>query len=194
VVVSHDEPSDWPARLAKRFRYGTAAAPLASRHPGTSGHLVAAPWPLSFVAAVVAGKPKLSAAAIIATYVTTARSLRASQLEELSAARLTTEALVGTWQGAGRYATQFGTPALAAALLPRRNRVRRATTLAALALAAPVAEHRRRRDVPLSHLVAGRLADDVAYGLGVYAGCVRERTVRPLKIVIGRRGSEPQTP
>lgn len=190
VEVRHDEPIDWPARIAKRFRYGTASAPLAARHPGASGHLVAGPWPLAFVAAVVARKPRLAALAVAGTYATTAQALRTARVAELSPARLTAEALTRTWQGFGRYATQFALPVLAAAALPRRNRVRRVAMLAALATAAPVAESRRRRDVPRLRLVAGRLVDDVAYGAGVYAGCITHRNASPLKVVVRRRGSE----
>ena len=33
VRVGHHEPASWPGLLARRFRYGTSAAPLARRHP-----------------------------------------------------------------------------------------------------------------------------------------------------------------
>jgi mycofactocin system glycosyltransferase len=191
VEVHHDEPVDWPARLAKRLRYGTAAAPLAVRHPGASAHLVAAPWPLGFVVGVLSGRPKLAALAAAGTYVSTRRALRSAGVTELSAGRYAAESLVGTWRGVGRYSTQFAVPLLAAATLPRRRRIGRLATLAALAVAAPITEHRGRRpEVALPRFVAGRLADDAAYGVGVYAGCVEQRTLSPLKVVIRRRGSE----
>ncbi|HEY6532285.1 MAG TPA: hypothetical protein VIY72_08285, partial [Acidimicrobiales bacterium] len=34
--------------------------------------------------------------------------------------------------------------------------------------------------------VVGRLADDVAYGAGVWLGCLRERTAEPLLPLVGR--------
>jgi mycofactocin system glycosyltransferase len=34
VAVGHVEPDAWTAELARRFRYGTSAGPLARRHPG----------------------------------------------------------------------------------------------------------------------------------------------------------------
>jgi mycofactocin system glycosyltransferase len=191
VVVSHDEPIDWPARLAKRFRYGTAAAPLAVRHPGASAHLVANPWPIGFVAATLGRRPKLAAGAALATFVSTRRALRCAGASELSATRLTGDALAGTWRGAGRYATQFGWPVLAGLALARRGTLGRTMAIAVLAVAAPVAEHRARRPaVALPRFVGGRLADDAAYGAGVLAGCVNRRTLAPLKVVIRRRGSE----
>jgi mycofactocin system glycosyltransferase len=191
VEVLHDEPVDWPARLAKRFRYGTSSAPLALRHPGASAHLVAGAWPLAFVAAVIARKPKLAAVAAGGTYVSTRRALGGAGVTELSAERMTGEALAGTWRGVGRYATQFALPLLAVAAVPRKRSLTRSALLTALAVAAPVAERRARRPgVSLPRFVAGRLADDAAYGAGVYAGCVKERTLSPLKVVIRRRGSE----
>ncbi|HVV75810.1 MAG TPA: mycofactocin biosynthesis glycosyltransferase MftF [Mycobacteriales bacterium] len=191
VEVRHDEPIDWPARLAKRFRYGTAAAPLARRHPDASAHLVAGAWPLAFVAAALARRPALAAAAATGSYVSTRRALQSAGVTELSSARLTGEALAGTWRGVGRYATQFGLPLLAGAALSRKRDLPRTAAIVALAVAAPIEEHRRRRtDVGLARFVAGRLADDAAYGAGVYAGSWRERTLSPLKVVIRRRGSE----
>ncbi len=191
VEVWHDEPVDWPARFAKRFRYGTAAAPLADRHPHSSAHLVASAWPTAFVAAALARRPRLMAMAAAATFVSTRRALQAADVNELSAARLTGESLAGTWRGVGRYATQFALPLLAASTLPRARGLRRVAVVAALAVASPIAEHRSRRpDVGLHRFVAGRIADDAAYGAGVYAGCVKHRTLAPLKVVIRRRRSE----
>ncbi|MGB8652679.1 MAG: mycofactocin biosynthesis glycosyltransferase MftF, partial [Mycobacteriales bacterium] len=45
VVVQHEEPATPAARLVRRFRYGTSAAPLAQRHPDRVTHLVLPPWP-----------------------------------------------------------------------------------------------------------------------------------------------------
>ncbi|HVU61428.1 MAG TPA: mycofactocin biosynthesis glycosyltransferase MftF [Mycobacteriales bacterium] len=191
VEVFHDEPVDWPARLAKRFRYGSAAAPLAARHPASSAHLAGNPWPLGFVAAALARKPKAAAFAAVGTYLSTQQALRSANVSELSAARLTGESLAGTWRGVGRYATQFGLPLLAAAAVPRGRRTARIAMLSALAVAAPIAEHRvRRPGVALPRFVAGRIADDAAYGAGVYAGCAKQRSLAPLKVVVRRRGSE----
>jgi mycofactocin system glycosyltransferase len=191
VEVLHDEPVDWPARLAKRFRYGTSSAPLSVRHPNASAHLVAGAWPLAFVVAVLGRKPKLSALAAGGTYLATRRTLRSADVSELSASTLARESLAGTWRGVGRYATQFALPLIAATALPRKRRFSRSALVTALAIAAPIAEHRARRpDVTLPRFVAGRLADDAAYGAGVYAGCVKQGTLAPLKVVIRRRGSE----
>jgi cellulose synthase/poly-beta-1,6-N-acetylglucosamine synthase-like glycosyltransferase len=60
VVVEHVEPQGWPA-LARRFRYGTSAAPLARRHPGAlrGPSLRGITAPLSLAGAQSAGETSL---------------------------------------------------------------------------------------------------------------------------------------
>jgi mycofactocin system glycosyltransferase len=195
VEVEHDEPTRWANRLSRRFHYGTAAAPLSLRHPKASTHLAVAPWPLAAVAAVLAGRPTIAAVSAAGTFATTNRALRRADVSDLSTTRLAADALGGTWRGVGRYATQFGLPLLVASAWPGRRPTRRtavrAATVVALAVAPVVAEWRELRpEVSLARFVAGRLADDAAYGAGVYAGCVKERTVAPLQVAMSRRGSE----
>jgi hypothetical protein len=53
--------------------------------------------------------------------------------------------------------------------------------LAAVALLAPLQEYRRSRPrMPLLPWTAVRLADDLAYSVGVWQGCLAERMVEPL--------------
>ena len=61
--VSHVEPDRWGAVLARRFRYGTSAAPLARRHPGLVPPLVLQAWPAAAVAALLARRPLAALAA-----------------------------------------------------------------------------------------------------------------------------------
>jgi len=78
-----------------------------------------------------------------------------------------------TWLGLGRYATQFASPVLAAALLGGRG-TNRSTwgrlSAASLLLGPPVARYLSSKP-QLNH---------VAYGAGVWAGCLKQRTIRPL--------------
>jgi mycofactocin glycosyltransferase len=62
--------------------------------------------------------------------------------------------------------------------------------VAALILAPPLLDWADRRP-PLdpARYVAARLLDDAAYGVGVWQGCLKRRTVRPLLPVIGARPS-----
>jgi mycofactocin glycosyltransferase len=67
----------------------------------------------------------------------------------------------------------------------------RRLALLALVVSPPLVEWWRRRPAldPL-RFVAGYLADEAAYGLGVYRGCVRHRTWAPLRprLLVGRSG------
>jgi hypothetical protein len=60
--------------------------------------------------------------------------------------------------------------------------------IAALILAPPLLDWADRRP-PLDPVryVAARLLDDAAYSLGVWAGCGRRRTIRPLLPALGNR-------
>ncbi|HWA64909.1 MAG TPA: mycofactocin biosynthesis glycosyltransferase MftF [Mycobacteriales bacterium] len=189
VEIAHDEPAGWAGRLARRFRYGTAAAPLAKRHPDVAGHLVVAPWPLAAVAGTLAGRPVVAAAAGAVTLRTTRRALARAGAKELSATGQAASALAGTWRGVSRYCAQFGVPLIAVAAWRSGSRQRAA--LAALVVAAPVADwFTSRPGVGVGRYVAGRVADDAAYGVGVYAGCLEERTAAPLRVVRARRAGE----
>ncbi len=115
-----------------------------------------------------------------------------------------------TWLGLGRYATQFAAPLLIAAIArlagpgrpavpgagrPVRRSPRAASgrwgrraALASLLLGPPLtawAEGRRTLDP--ARFTLGRIADDIAYGLGVWSGCVTARTLAPLTPVIAWR-------
>ncbi|MCW2746417.1 MAG: mftF, partial [Mycobacterium sp.] len=90
-----------------------------------------------------------------------------------------------TLLGAGRYGTQFAAPLLAAGLVVRG---RRRSAAAALLLAGPLtawATARPRLD-PV-RFTAAAIADDVAYGCGVWAGCLARRTALPLRPRLARR-------
>ena len=63
VRVPHESPPGWLGLLAKRFCYGTSAAPLARRHPANMAPLVLQPWPAGATAALLARRPLLALAA-----------------------------------------------------------------------------------------------------------------------------------
>jgi mycofactocin system glycosyltransferase len=193
VEVAHDEPRTWRERLSRRYRYGTSAAALSRRHSGWLHHLRARPLPLVAVAATVARRPAISAAAVAGTVLAARRSAARAEAG-ISTARATAAVLAGSWLGVGRYATQFGAPRAIGALVKRSDRGRRTLAFGALALAPPVVEWvRTRPSVAVPRYLAGRLADDVAYGAGVYAGCVKERTAAPLAVAMTKSRSEQQS-
>jgi mycofactocin glycosyltransferase len=206
VRVPHDGPDSWTGLLGRRFRYGTSAAPLARRHHGQVAPLVLQPWPAAVVAAGLARRPVLAAAAAAASWLTLDRAVRRAGLAGDGVPAAAATAIRQTWLGTGRYATQFGAPLLLVALAVRgSSRSRRWGRRAAVAslLAGPGLDawrHSERQLGPL-RFTAGCVADDIAYGAGVWAGCLRSRNLaavvpkvarRPLRVTHERNAADGQ--
>ncbi len=194
VRVAHHEPTRWHELLRRRFRYGTSAAPLARAHPGAAAPLVVHPWPATTVLALLARRPAAAAAAFGVSVARTAQPLRAADVPTAGTVRAVADATRQTWLGLGRYLTQFAAPAvLAAAALPGRPGRRLAAL--SLLLAGPLTAwwpHRDRLDAP--RFVTARLADELAYGAGVLAGCRAHRTLAPLRPTVVRRRRDTTPP
>ena len=186
VEVRHHEPETWPALLTRRFHYGTSAAPLAKRHPGAVTPLVLQPWPTLTVACLLARRPAIALACYAASVLAMNRTLRRADLPTTGVPAAMLTGVRQTWLGIGRYGSQFAAPLLAtAALAPGWGR---RAAIASLLLGPPltaVATSRPALD-PL-RFVLGQLADDMAYGLGVWVGCARARTIRPIRPVVSWR-------
>ncbi len=179
VRVPHDEPDSWPALLRRRFCYGTSAAALGRRHPGNVTPLVLYPWHTAAVAALLARRPLLALAAAAVADGRARRALRRAGVPTAGTAGRTVSATARVFGGTGRYAVHFAWPALAVALARGRPRTRAAAAALTLAPAVQAWWGRRDRLHPVP-FVAGAVADDIAYGTGVIAGCARARSVRPL--------------
>ena len=189
VRVGHHEPATWPALLARRMSYGTSAAPLALRHPDSIPPLVVDPWPALTVAALLSRRPIAAVGAFAAAVFTTRRTLQAHGLPTADAWRVNADAVAKTWLGVGRYATQYAAPLLLAALL-RGGRTpggRRAAAASLLVGPGLVTWAARSETSPLRFVTAA-IADDIAYGAGVWAGCARHRTIAPLRPIVRRSG------
>ncbi|MGW0085251.1 mycofactocin biosynthesis glycosyltransferase MftF [Streptomyces sp. NPDC003393] len=193
VQVGHREPTTHEKLLARRFRYGTSAAQLALRHPGSVPPLVLHPWPALTALALLARRPVVAAAAYGICELTMRRTLRQARIPALGVTRAMLTAVGQTWLGIGHYGTQYAAPLLTALLVAPGGRTpatrwgRRAAAGSLLlgpALTAWTAQ--RPRTDPL-RFVVGRLADDIAYGTGVIAGCLRHRTSAPLRPVMAWR-------
>ncbi|HWF82727.1 MAG TPA: mycofactocin biosynthesis glycosyltransferase MftF [Streptosporangiaceae bacterium] len=200
VHVAHHEPATWAELLARRYRYGTSTAPLARRHPGDIVHLALQPWPALTVAALLARRPVLAAAAFGGALVSTGYRLHRADVPRAGLTRATAAATRQTWLGLGRYATQFAAPLLVAGIaMPSRGDSRghrqgltrswgrRAAAASLLLGPSLTAWARSPRSLDPVRFTLGRIADDIAYGLGVWSGCVAERTFEPLRPVIAWR-------
>jgi mycofactocin glycosyltransferase len=191
--VSHTEPGTWARLLARRFRYGCSAAPLAQRHPGQVPPLILQAWPAAAVAAVLARRPVAALAAYGAGTGQLVRLLRGWDVPPKGVLRPMADSVLQTWLGAGRWTIQYALPVAAASLArpggrTARTRLGRRLAVASLLAGPPIAEWRRSR--PSMHAAAfslGYLADEVAYGAGVYRGAAAQRLLSPLLPIMAWR-------
>ena len=179
--------------LARRQDYGTSAADLELRHPGTVRPLYASAWTTVAWLTAAAGHPEAGAGVTVAGTALLARRL----------ARLTEEGWPAPARSAAwRLATRLAGGGTLGAALPLGSAISRTwwplavpaamaiprlrLPLAALVLAPPVLDWLDRRP-PLDPVryVTARLLDDAGYSLGVWRGCARRRTARPLLPLIG---------
>jgi mycofactocin glycosyltransferase len=182
--------------LARRKDYGTSAAVLALRHPGTVRPLYASAWTAAAWLAAAFGHPE--AGAVVTG---TGTALLARRLARVTGEAWPIPASSAAWRlaaaqaGGGTLAAvrplgsaisrSWWPVALPAALAVRRLRL----PLTALVLAPPLLDWLDRRP-PLdpARYVAARLLDDAGYSVGVWQGCAERRTVRPLLPVLRGRG------
>jgi mycofactocin system glycosyltransferase len=193
VRVRHQEPDSWRSLLSRRFRYGTSAAPLAVRHPDAMAPLALSPWPALTVAGLLARQPVIAGAGFVTSVLAMRRTLHRARVPTDRLAPAMLDATRQTWLGIGRYATQFTAPLLAALLLTpagngRARRWGRRAAAASLLLGPPLTTWRKRRpDLDPTRFVLGHIADDLAYGAGVWTGSVREHTIVAIRPVIAWR-------
>ncbi|MFN8052402.1 MAG: mycofactocin biosynthesis glycosyltransferase MftF [Acidimicrobiales bacterium] len=183
VTVGHRGRSDVVSMLRRRVDYGRSAAELDLRHPGALPPLRGSRWSVAVVGLAAAGHPV--AALGLAGWTVAAMRRKLGALDDASAVSLRLVALghLGFARQVARASVRPWLPfTLVAALVSRRAR-----RLAAVAiLVEPLTSWRRRRpDVGLPAWSALSLADDVAYSVGVWAGCIRRRSWGALRPEIG---------
>ncbi|MFI7006583.1 mycofactocin biosynthesis glycosyltransferase MftF [Streptomyces sp. NPDC050145] len=193
ATVAHrhrTRPRQW---LAQRVQYGSSAAPLAARHPGLLPATSMSGWSALAWGLVLARRPLAGALVTAGATGLLARKLAGwSDRPWTTAAKLAGGGTLTAGEQLGRAVTRTWWPlALPLAAAVPRLRI----PLAAAALLPPLLEHRRSRPpLPVLPWTLVRLADDAAYGLGVWKGCVRERTTRPLRPRLWWRSADGVTP
>lgn len=178
VRIGHDDRTRWWPWARRRFDYGRSAAPLARRHPGNLRPLGISGWTAAIWALGAAGR--VDGAALLAAGTAVALAAHLDGLEHP-----TTEGFRLTWQGhlgAARVLASAVTRTwwpLAALGAVRSRRARRLVLAAAIGPAL-VDWWQQRPPLDPIRWTATRLADDVAYGTGVWAGCLQEGVSEPL--------------
>ena len=191
--VSHGEPGTWTRVLGRKFRYGCSAAPLARRHPGQVPPLVLQAWPAVAVAALLARRPVAALAAYGAGTGQLIRLLHGWDVPPRGVLRPMADSVLQTWLGAGRWTIQYALPVAAAALArpggrTAGTRLGRRLAVASLLAGPPLAEWRRiRPPLPAASFSLAYLADEAAYGAGVYRGALTEKLLSPLLPVVAWR-------
>ncbi len=182
VTVRHQEPSGWRALLRRRYRYGTSAAPLSERHPGLLAPVVIAPRPAAAVALALCGWPAPAVAVACTASLPAIARLRRAGVPAAAIPAFGLLAAAKTLVAVSRAAPTIAAPVIAGALALRRTRRRTRWAALIMLTAAPASEWlmARPRLDPL-RWTAIALADDLAYGIGVWRGCLRHRTVDPLR-------------
>jgi len=179
ATATHDEPSTWTSWLRRRIAYGTSAAPLAVRHGERAVPLRVQPAPAAALLLAAIRRPALAAAVATGTAARLRRRLRAAAVPSADATVAAGLAPVHASLGVARWATQLWWPAVL--LLAARRRGRSRAAVVATVAAPPLLEWRKRRPAvdPIRWTAAVWL-DEAAYGVGVWRGCLRARTLRPL--------------
>ena len=160
VEVRHARRPDATSWLRQRVGYGSSAAALAKRHPGTLAPLRMSGWSVAAWALGAIGRPV--SGALVGTGSSIALAKKLPDVPPLVAMRLAGLGNLRAGEQIGAAIRRAWWPLLIVAAW--RSRSARLVLLAA----ALGARH------PL------RLADDLAYSIGVWSGMLTERTVEPL--------------
>jgi mycofactocin system glycosyltransferase len=189
ALVGHDHRTQLREWFVRKAFYGTSAAPLAVRHPGKTAPLVISGWTLLAWTLMAMGSGFGYLASTLVAGMTgrrIAQSLSAVDTEPTEVAAL---AAKGLWSAALQLASaicrHYWPIALIAAVFFRRCRH---LVLIAAVLDGVVDWVTRNRSADdevkrvglPAYLLLKRL-DDIAYGLGLWEGVVRERNLGALK-------------
>lgn len=189
ALVGHDHRTQLREWFARKAFYGTSAAPLSVRHPGKTAPLVISGWTLLAWTLMAMGSGFGYVASTLVAGMTgrrIAQSLSAVDTEPTEVAAL---AAKGLWSAALQLASaicrHYWPIALVAAVFFRRCRH---LVLIAAVLDGVVdwvtrnrtADDEVKRVALPAYLLLKRL-DDIAYGLGLWEGVVRERNLGALK-------------
>ncbi|MDT5273104.1 MAG: mycofactocin glycosyltransferase [Mycobacterium sp.] len=187
--VAHDHRTELRDWIARKAFYGGSAAPLSVRHPDKIAPLMISGWALTAWILVAIGSSFGYLASLFVAGLTGRRIAKTMQGADTQMWDVLAVATRGLWSAALQLASaicrHYWPVALLAAVAWRP--CRRVVLIAAvLDGVVDWASHRQFADEDarpiglLTYLLLKRV-DDLAYGLGLWCGVVRERNVGPLK-------------
>ncbi|MCR2765054.1 mycofactocin biosynthesis glycosyltransferase MftF [Microbacterium sp. zg.B48] len=194
VVVEHEHRQRFGPWFRRKLFYGTGAADLAPVHPAAIPPAILRPWTIAVLLCLLAARrwslPAAAAVSGVAAW-RVHRRLSSTTRSRALAVRLVGGGVVAALTQASALALRHWWPIGAVAVLCSR---RARWIIGIMALADGLVEYSRlRRGLdPVRFLLARRL-DDIAYGTGVWLGCLRRRSFRALvpAIVSDRRAGLP---
>jgi len=193
ALVAHDHRTELRDWIARKAFYGGSAAPLSVRHPDKTAPVVISGWALAAWILMSLGTGLAQLASIVIAVLTgrrIANALRGADTSvETSLWDVAVIATRGLWSAALQLASaicrHYWPVALLAAMLSRHFR----HVVVVAAIVDGVADWLRRRDAVgedaepiglLTFLLLKRI-DDLAYGIGLWYGVIRERNIGALK-------------
>ncbi|OBB35965.1 mycofactocin biosynthesis glycosyltransferase MftF [Mycobacterium sp. 852002-51961_SCH5331710] len=189
ALVAHDHRTQLREWFVRRSFYGEAAAPLSVRHPGKTAPLVISGWTLVAWILMAMGSSIGYLASVVVAAITGRRIARSLSSVETEPKDIAVVAAHGLWSAAMQLASaicrHYWPLALIAALLSRRCRQ---VVLVAAVVEGVVDWLTRSRNTEddtqrvglVTYILLKRL-DDIAYGVGLWTGVMRERNLGALK-------------
>lgn len=178
AVVRHDHRVTLSQWARRKYDYGTSAAPLALRHPGSVPPAVTSVFALAPLLLLGARPPWAAGAAAVLAAVGLARRLPPFPGRAQEAAALAVGGSATTVQGLAKAATRAWLPVTLAVLVARPQA--RFTVLAGLAAVPLLDWVARRPDLDPLRWTAAHVLDDSCYCAGVWKGALHWRTLAPL--------------
>ena len=182
AAVGHAHRATLRGAISQRFGYGFSAASLAKRHPGKLAPFAGNRWTVASWALLATGHPVAAAATLSVATARLARTLPVQRPIPL-AIQLVGGGSLAAGRAIGEALTRpYGPLALPLLLAPGPGHAtRRRIAFAALVLPAAAEFVRKRPELDPLRWLALRTGDDLAYGAGVWAGCLRERSPAALR-------------
>jgi mycofactocin glycosyltransferase len=189
ALVGHDHRTQLRAWFVRKAFYGSSAAPLSAKHPGKVAPVVISGWMLLVWGLVAMGSGLGLLASTLVALVTGGRIAKTLSVVETEPKDVAAVAAQGLWSAALQLASaicrHYWPVALVAALLFKR--CRRVVLVAAVvdgvvdwATRKGAVDEDDQKVGLLGYLLLKRL-DDIAYGLGLWTGVVRQRNLGALK-------------
>lgn len=174
VTVDHEVRGGLGAFVSQRVAYGRSAAALEVRHPGAVAPARLGPWSAALAGLLLAGGPGVPAAGLLAGWSTWQLHRRLEGVAFSDTVRL---GLGGHWS-ALRQLLRMSLREWWPLVVPAAAVSRRARRVLLAALGVSLIEAALDGVAPESLPLVP--VDDMAYGAGVWIGCVQQRSLRGL--------------